>query len=203
MTDLPKLLKERQMHSRMFAVGVVLLVLFCRPLLPLRSFSGQLMVWIGYALVIAGAMGRIYCSLFIGGRKNNAVVRDGPFSVVRNPLYVFSFLAMVGCGLQTGMLTVTVLLIAAFALYYPQVVAKEEQFLSHKFGEAYEAYKREVPRWEPDFKLWRQPEEVAVKPEFVYKTIKDAAVFFLPLPLLSVLHTLQGRKILAAWLQLP
>ncbi len=203
MTAIPKLLKARQTHSRIFAIIVVALVLFCKPMIGYRSFWYQAMVWIGYAMVLVGAFGRVYCSVFIGGRKNDGIVRNGPFSVVRNPLYVFSFIALVGCGLQSGMFSVVILLVAAFALYYPQVVKKEEAFLSHKFGEEYEAYKREVPRWEPDMSKWQVPEVVESKPEFVLKTIGDALVFFVPLPCFMILHMLQTQHIFPIWLQLP
>jgi hypothetical protein len=145
----------------------------------------------------------VYCSLFIGGRKNDLVVRDGPFSVVRNPLYVFSFLAVVGIGLQSGMVTMLVLLVGGFLLYYPFVVRKEEAFLSHKFGEPYAEYMREVPRWLPNFELWREPDTMEVKLKFVLKTALDAAVFFLPLPLFQVLHLLQVTHTIPVWLVLP
>ena len=88
------------------------------------------------------------------GAKNDVVVRDGPFSVVRNPLYVFSFIAMMGIGLESRMYTVFVLLCGAYILYYPKVVKKEEEFLKAKFGEPYEKYMLEVPRWIPNLKIF-------------------------------------------------
>lgn len=203
MINTPLLQKTRQMHTRIFIFVPILITLFCRPMLPYRSFTFQLMLWTGFALVVVGAFGRVYCSLFIAGRKNEAVVRQGPYSVVRNPLYICSFLAVVGIGLQTGMITLTLLLVVAFALYYPNVVQKEEAYLSHRFGEEYEAYKREVPRWEVDFSLWQEPETVEVKPAYVFRTIRDAMVFFVPLPCYMILNILRGKKHLWVWLQLP
>ena len=192
----PKLLKARQLHSRIFAVLAVLLVLFTQPLIHPGTLPRQIMLWLGYTLVIVGAFGRIYCSAFIGGRKNDVVVRDGPFSVVRNPLYVFSFLAVLGIGLESGMFVLVGLLCGAFMLYYPIVVAKEEAFLKNKFGEPYETYMREVPRWWPKLKLWNEPEQYDAKPKFIRKTAMDAAIFFLPLPcfifitMMHAFHTL-------------
>ncbi len=156
------------------------------------------MLWLGYALVIIGAFGRIYCSAFIGGRKNDEVVREGPFSVVRNPLYVFSFLALVGIGLESGMFTLLALLVGAFILYYPLVVDKEEAYLKNKFGEPYAAYKREVPRWKPNFKLWKEPEQVDAKPKFIRRTAMDAAIFFLPLPCFSLIAHAASAPYVAA-----
>ena len=166
-------------------------------------FLRECLAWLGYAFVIFGAFGRVYCSAFIGGRKNDEVVRAGPFSVVRNPLYVFSFIAMVGIGLQSGMLLVTVVLITAFIFYYPMVVAKEEAYLENKFGEPYAKYKREVPRWIPNMALWSEPEQIDAKPKFIRKTMLDASIFFLPLLCFAIINSLQADKILPVWLTLP
>lgn len=199
-TDMPKLLKARRRHSQLFAVSMIALLLVSAP--RLDGFLREIMMWLGYALVIAGAMGRAYCSAYIGGRKNDVVVREGPFSVVRNPLYVFSFIATLGIGLQSGMFTILILLSGTFLIYYPLVVAKEEQFLHHKFGEAYAAYVRDVPRWIPNRKLWREPEHVETMPKFLRKTLMDASLFFLPMPVFQLLHWLHASGSLPVWLTL-
>jgi protein-S-isoprenylcysteine O-methyltransferase Ste14 len=201
-TAFPKLLKARRRHSRIFVACMVVLLLVSEPRPLMHDAMRALMLLVGYFLVIAGAMGRAYCSAYIGGRKNDIVVRQGPFSVVRNPLYVFSFLATVGIGLQSGMLTVLVLLVAAFMLYYPMVVAKEENFLHHKFGAAYTAYMRDVPRWIPNFKLWSEPEMVETQPKFLRKTLMDASIFFLAMPAFAIIEALHLRHILPIWLTL-
>ncbi len=203
MTDIPKLIKARQTHSRIFAILAVAFVLVSQPLLDEGSFTRQLMLWLGYLLVIFGAMGRAYCSTYIGGRKNDTVVRAGPFSVVRNPLYVFSFIAVAGIGLQSGMFTLLALLVGAFILYYPLVVEKEEAFLLSKFGPEYETYMREVPRWWPNLSLWKEPDQFDAKPKFIRRTLMDATIFFLPLPCFALIETLHANGILPLWLTLP
>lgn len=199
----PRLLKKRQFHSRMFAVAAIFFVFVSSPMMPAGQFPRECMLWLGYALIIIGAMGRAYCSVFIGGRKNDEVIRSGPFSVVRNPLYVFSFIALVGVGLQSGMFILLALLVAAFTAYYPMVVAKEEAFLLDKFGETYENYLREVPRWKPNFKLWNEPTHSDCQPKFIRKTLMDASVFFLAMPIFSFIHTLQAHEVIPVWFMLP
>ena len=44
----------------------------------------------GIMLILVAILGRIWCTLYIGGRKCAEVVDSGPYSVIRNPLYVFS-----------------------------------------------------------------------------------------------------------------
>lgn len=199
----PKLLKARQRHSRLFAALLVVFLMFSRPMLVDGSVIRDMFFWLGYVLVLVGAFGRVYCSAYIGGRKNDEVVRHGVFSIVRNPLYVFSFIATVGIGMQSGMLTVLLVLVAAFAMYYPLVVAKEEAFLLHKFGDSYEKYTKEVPRWLPNLKLWNEPEHVDAKPKFIRNTILDALVFFLPFPCFSLIAKLHLLGIIPVLFTLP
>lgn len=187
----PKLLKARQRHTRLFALLVVPMAIFCIGMAKPEELTHEIMDWTGMFLVIACVLGRTYCSAFIGGIKNEVVMRDGPFSVVRNPLYVFSFIGLVGIGLQSGMLTLLALLVGAFTMYYPAVVAKEEAFLLHKFGEQYQRYVNEVPRWVPNLRLWSEPQEMMVRPYFIRQTMMDALVFFVPMvvfELLEILH---------------
>lgn len=200
---IPKLLKARQFHSRIFAAFALILLLISQPRPWNNEWLRTLMMMSGYALVILGAFGRVYASAFIGGKKNDVVVRDGPFSVVRNPLYVFSFIALLGIGLESQMFVATALLAGAFMLYYPNVVAKEEAFLKHKFGEPYELYLKEVPRWWPKFKLYSEPEQFYCMPRFIRKTAMDAAIFFLPLPCFNIIFILQSYGWLPVWLNLP
>jgi len=199
----PKLLKARQRHSRLFAVLFVAVLLVSQPLFAAGSLPREFMSLLGYALVIIGAFGRVYCSAFIGGRKNDEVVRAGVFSVVRNPLYVFSFIAQVGIGLQSGMVLALAILVTSFILYYPLVVAKEEAFLQHKFGESYIKYMAEVPRWLPRLSLWNEPEQMDAKPKFIRHTIFDAFAFFLPLPCFIFIGYLQAAHILPVLFTIP
>jgi protein-S-isoprenylcysteine O-methyltransferase Ste14 len=199
---LPKLLKARQLHSRIFALLVIVFLCVTKPVLASDALLYQFMVWVGYVLIIFGAFGRVFCSAFIGGRKNDTIMRAGPYSVVRNPLYVFSFAATVGIGMQSGMVLFAIFLPLVYVVYYPFVVAKEEGFLRAKFGESYEAYVREVPRWIPNLKLWSEPEETNCMPKFIRRTMGDASVFFLPLPAFMLIAYLQANNILPVWLTL-
>jgi protein-S-isoprenylcysteine O-methyltransferase Ste14 len=187
----PGLLKKRQRHSRWFVLLFAPLLVFTIGMAQEDGWQDETMEWTGYFLIILCVLGRSYASVFIGGIKNETVVRQGPFSIVRNPLYVFSFIGTVGVGLQSGRLSIALLLALVFMLYYRFVVAREEAFLLNKFGEPYQNYLREVPRWIPNFSLWSEPAEVVVRPQFVRGTMRDACVFFLAWPLLEVLEKAQ------------
>ena len=80
-------------------IGAFLLVwiLFSAPKLTyMQSFFNI----IGLLLLFIGIMGRLYATLYIGGMKNsgsdgNSFIIDGIYSVCRNPLYFFSFIAFI------------------------------------------------------------------------------------------------------------
>ncbi len=186
------LLKARQRHSRWFAFMVIPLVVFSARL-EYANWQMQTMEWVGFLFTVACVLGRSYCSAFIGGIKNERVVREGPFSVVRNPLYVFSFLGVIGIGLQSDKFLVLLLLVASFIIYYKPVVRREEGFLVQKFGQPYQQYMAEVPRWFPKLSMWSEPAEIVVRPYFIRHTMLDAVVFFIPWPVFKLLAMLQAQ----------
>ena len=111
----------------------------------------------GLALAAIGAAGRIWCSFFISGRKDGQLVTEGPYSISRNPLYVFSCIGLVGVGLTTETLTYPLLFLAIFGLYYPGIMGREERRLEELFGEAYRQYRQRVPRFWPQLRLYSEP----------------------------------------------
>ncbi|MBY0407692.1 MAG: isoprenylcysteine carboxylmethyltransferase family protein [Rickettsiales bacterium] len=186
----PKLLKARQRHTRWFSLVLVLAVLFSHTAFRHGSVEDIILEWAGYMLVIVCVLGRSYCSAYIGGIKNEGVMQLGPYSIVRNPLYVFSFIGVFGVGLQSDSISVLSILIGMFILYYKVVVDKEEAFLTSKFGDSYLAYKARVPRWFPKFSLWNEPEEMLTRPFFIRHTMMDASLFFLAMPIFQLLEAL-------------
>ena len=56
------------------------------------SFIEHILWFFGWLFVGIGVMGRIWCSLYISGFKNAKLVTEGPYSLCRNPLYLFSYL---------------------------------------------------------------------------------------------------------------
>ena len=94
-----------------------------------------------------GVMGRIWCSLYISGFKNAKLVTDGPYSLCRNPLYLFSYLGGVGIMLITETFIFPIVFTLYFLCYYHFVIRQEEAFLSEKYGTAYSDYIKTIPRF--------------------------------------------------------
>lgn len=199
----PKLLKARQKHTRWFALFLVGIVLFSRRIIAIDSLLDEVIELFGLVAIVLCVLGRSYCSAFIGGIKNEGIMRLGPYSVVRNPLYVFSFFGVVGIGLLSDNVVFFVLMVATFFTYYKYVIDREEAYLTEKFGEEYLAYKAEVPRWWPNFSLWVEPEEMVTRPYFIRHTMMDAAVFFIAIPAFALLERLHEYGYIPTFLTLP
>lgn len=78
-----------------------------------------------------------------------AFVLAGPYLYLRNPLFAGVVLTLAGAALayRSGPLAVVTALTAA--ALHAWVVGREEPRLRARFGAAYEAYLRHVPRWLP------------------------------------------------------
>ena len=80
------------------------------------------------------------------------LVVEGPYHVVRNPMYWAVAAVVMGEALLFHSLTLVELALALFAGAMLFVLLYEEPALRRKFGAEYEAYCRQVPRWIPRFR---------------------------------------------------
>lgn len=80
-------------------------------------------------------------------KPTRVIVDRGPFAVSRNPIYVGFVLFQVGLGLWTNKLAVVLLVIPAILATHVLIIAKEEEYLERKFGDAYRGYRARVRRW--------------------------------------------------------
>ncbi|NCC93306.1 MAG: isoprenylcysteine carboxylmethyltransferase family protein [Opitutae bacterium] len=132
---------------------------------------------LGMFLVAIGSLGRMWCSLYIAGYKDQVLITQGPYSMTRNPLYFFSAFGALGVGFCTETFTFPVLLLTVMILYYPLVVRKEERRLRERFGREFDDYAHRVPVFFPDFSLFSEPDTCVVKP-VVYRRHMFSALWF-------------------------
>lgn len=112
----------------------------------------------GALIAAAGAALRVWGTAYLGTgtvqsleMKAGAVMADGPYRYLRNPLYVGFWLTAAAIAFlmpPTGAL-VAMVLITVFQL---RLILGEEAFLKHELGEPYLAYRRAVPRLVPRFR---------------------------------------------------
>lgn len=194
---------SRIRDTRVVGFILVLSFLVSNSRLPDGGALHELTEYLGYFLVIACVLGRVYSTAFLGGHKNESLIRQGPFSVVRNPLYVFSYIGIVGVSIMSQRLSVVVINAVLFALMYRALVKREEVFLAEKFGEDYRRYLQEVPRFIPNFALYAQPDEIALRPKYLLNAVKDGFAWFLIFPAFELIEHLQHIQVLPVLFSMP
>lgn len=144
---------------------------------PRNSAVPIIMRNLGAVLLLVCALGRLWSSLYIVGYKNDRLITSGPYSLVRNPLYVFSFCGAVGMGLSAESLYVVALLIIPFLVWFPIMVIEEERFLAQRYPDEWTAYTLATPRFIPALRAPVVPESYTINARRVGHAFTDAIWF--------------------------
>ncbi len=195
-------------HIRRMVLAVLLVVMFAALLFGQSTFPPDTPVhegieMVGVVLIFLGVIGRLWATLYIGGRKSSEVVTGGPYSITRNPLYVFSSLAAAGVGAQIGSVTTTVGFAVLCALAFHVVILREEKFLKEALGASYQAYLAKVPRFLPKLSLYEEGDTGSFKPRLLLTTLLDGLVFLVALPVFETIDGAQQSGILPVLFRLP
>jgi protein-S-isoprenylcysteine O-methyltransferase Ste14 len=151
---------------------------------------------VSFILLLAGTMGRVWVSAYISGRKNSELVTDGPYSMMRNPLYLFSLLAYAGAGLAFEKITVALSFAVVFFLTHWFTILSEEAKLRAKFGRVYDDYAARVPRFIPKINAIEMPEFVTFRAATFNRAILDCAAIMLAFALAHLIEYGQHSGVL-------
>ncbi len=146
------------LRKPVMALAIVLvggLLIFTKSQFPAGHVVHETIEWVGIVLIFICICGRVWCSLYIGGKKDSQLVTIGPYSVSRNPLYLFSMLGAAGAGAQFGNITSVCFAVLLTWLVAHLVVLQEERRLAAVYGDAFRDYCARVPRYGPRPSLWR------------------------------------------------
>ncbi len=111
----------------------------------------------GGFLITLGTLIRIWGTGHL--RKNKVLACGGPYAWVRHPLYVGTFLIVIGLGLMSGSEIVLLGFLPAsiliFFLYYaPKKERVEADRLRRRFGDEFDRFRAEVPAYFPRLTPW-------------------------------------------------
>jgi protein-S-isoprenylcysteine O-methyltransferase Ste14 len=81
--------------------------------------------------------------------KQEILTVTGPYAYTRNPLYLGSFILVVGVAVATRSVASALILFSYFALFYSLVMKREERELDQRHGNAFQEYARTVPLFFP------------------------------------------------------
>jgi protein-S-isoprenylcysteine O-methyltransferase Ste14 len=164
---------------------------------------GELMQLAGLACVTVAALGRIWTSAFIAGFKDSTLVREGPYSALRHPLYSLSMLAMLGVGLSTRSVTITAGLVLVFAALYARAARGEDRYLAGAHRDSHSDYLRRVPAFWPNWSSYRIPESLEIRPRVFWKAFLDAGSLIGLYVLLRLADLAQRHGVTPTWFSLP
>jgi protein-S-isoprenylcysteine O-methyltransferase Ste14 len=110
----------------------------------------------GIALTAIGEALRLWGVRHIGAISRTRsdrvgpLVDQGPFAIVRNPLYVGNVALWVGFALTARLAWLALATAVLLAAEYHAIVRWEERLLEERLGEGYREYASRVPRWMPE-----------------------------------------------------
>ncbi|WP_254509969.1 methyltransferase family protein [Anatilimnocola floriformis] len=174
--------------TRIALIAVFLLAVFSESIWTQNELTEETMFGVGLLLTFIGCLGRVWCLIHIAGRKNNELVTAGPYSLCRNPLYLFSFIGTLGVAFSTCTFTIPLLAAVCFLAYYPMVIRSEERRLAQIHGAAFATYCSRVPQFIPSFRAYTPVEQTTVKVHLFVRGLLDVAWFLLAI-LLSHLNS--------------
>ncbi len=134
--------------SRSFTPIPILLMMlyFARPNSPY--------FFLGIVLIVIGEIIRLRSVSFAGGETRtmnvgaSSICKSGPYSIVRNPLYIGNMMIYVGFAFVAGsvyVVTISTITFVYFFIQYSLIISLEEEALEEKFGDEYITYKKLVP----------------------------------------------------------
>lgn len=144
---------------------------------------------IGYSLLFIAAVGRIWTAAWISGNKGKRLVVDGPYTLVRHPLYLFSAIGFVGAGLALESLMLTAAFLGVFLLSHYPTMIREEQFLVQNFGAEAQTYLQQRRRLWPGLRF-HMAEEGQINLRLYTRAALDALLIGLIFPGAHVLEWL-------------
>lgn len=111
--------------------------------------------WLGWASLGAGILliGAAFRAMVLAGTSVDpaeparALVLDGPFRYLRNPIYAGFTLVFFGAALSLHLVGPLILTPLVPLVLQRVVISREEGYLERRFGEDYRRYKQRVRRW--------------------------------------------------------
>jgi protein-S-isoprenylcysteine O-methyltransferase Ste14 len=191
------------MVSRIFGVLVLFLALFTTGSFSQDSLMDSLLEMSGLFLLTICSMGRLWALLYISGYKKLELITEGPYSMVRHPLYVFSLIGAIGIGLASENILVLMVLIIFYLLYYPLTIIVEEKKLTDKFGQAYLDYVKSTPRFLPKLSLYKSPPQLVVNADIFLKNIAIGMWFIWIYIALNFIEAIQLFGHIPVFLRVP
>ncbi len=139
LTGIAHVIREMR-YSEAFRQGLGLLLI---PVYSLLAAPQRVSFAVGGILAIIGMLVRMYASGFI--IKNKQLATEGPYSLVRHPLYTGNLLLLIGFTFASGQWWALLVSAVFWWFYYPPAIAYEDRKLHRIFDADWTEWSRDVP----------------------------------------------------------
>jgi protein-S-isoprenylcysteine O-methyltransferase Ste14 len=195
--------KFRIAVSRIFGAMIVFFVLFSAP-----SWSACCLVtmaadFLAFVLILMATFGRLWALAYISGHKTKDLITEGPYSIMRNPLYLFSLIGAFGIGIVSKNILVLALVIIMFGLYYPFVIRGEEEHLRKVHGKAFEEYRKNTPMFIPKPSIYHDPPLYTIDTRLFRRAFFSVMWFPLIYMVMIIIERLHGLGIIPVLFTVP
>lgn len=152
-------MSSRLLHMAIMTAALVLLfpTLLFGARLPVGLLAGRFVpesaaiAWTGLALTLAGCTFSVWARVLLGGnwsatvtvKRDHRLIRQGPYAIVRHPIYTGFLLGLLGTALALGVWRGIAGLALAF-IGWRMKSRLEEGFMAAQFGAEYTEYQRKV-----------------------------------------------------------
>lgn len=143
-----RLIRELRYHeaSRQL-LAIVLIIIF-------TVYGAPQTPWLFHAGIVVAAIGtliRLWASGHV--KKNKILATDGPYALVRHPLYVGNILMLFGFAAAAELWWTGPLVLFLLWFYYPPAISYEDRKLHNIFGDDWLNWRRStralIPTWPP------------------------------------------------------
>ena len=141
-----RLVRKLRYHEASRQVLAVVLMLW----FSVTAAPAELLLALGTPFIVAGTALRLFASGFIA--KNRELATDGPYAIVRHPLYTGNIAIVSGFAIAGGQWWAVVIALAFFWFYYPTAIEYEDRKLHSLFGDRWLQWAGDVPALMPSFR---------------------------------------------------
>jgi protein-S-isoprenylcysteine O-methyltransferase Ste14 len=183
--------------TRLMAVFVIAIYCFGRSYWSVKHpVAAESLFLVGVALASFGAVGRAWAVCYISGLKMKQLVKTGPYSLCRNPLYFFSTILAVGFGFCTRTISAPIFVLIVLGVLYYFQIRHEEQRLTTQFDAEFRSYFQSIPRFFPSFRRYVEPDEICISPKRLKNGLFGIAFLLILIGVLELIRGLHQSGIL-------
>ena len=180
------IIRKRILLSRIFVVSMIVTIIindnFRVNTLNISDIQSLGLSIIGFILVTLGGFGRLWASLYVEGFKTKRLITEGPYSMVRNPLYFFTIIILLGFCCVVKSIPIAIALLAGFSLLHIPAIINEEKKLLSKHDHLYKEYYHKTPRLIPNIFKYKRPistDRIEVKIKKINNVIWEIIGYFM------------------------